>query len=130
MYETLAMSQLIGYRTGGTIHVVVNNQIGFTTVSVHSFSGLCCTDVAKAVQAPILHVNGDEPEAVIYCSRLAAEFRQKFASDVVLDIVGYRRHGHNESDEPSFTQPTMYRPSRRGLPSARCIPIASCAKAW
>ncbi|WP_019090644.1 2-oxoglutarate dehydrogenase E1 component [Komagataeibacter europaeus] len=126
VYETLAMSQLIGYRTGGTIHVVVNNQIGFTTVSVHSFSGLYCTDVAKAVQAPILHVNGDEPEAVIYCSRLAAEFRQKFASDVVLDIVGYRRHGHNESDEPSFTQPTMYkaiaaRPTIRTLYSDRLV---------
>ncbi|GEB36821.1 2-oxoglutarate dehydrogenase subunit E1 [Gluconacetobacter liquefaciens] len=109
VYETMAMSQLIGYRTGGTVHIVVNNQIGFTTVSAHAFSGLYCTDVAKAVQAPILHVNGDEPEAVIYCARLAADFRQKFATDIVLDIVGYRRHGHNESDEPSFTQPTMYK---------------------
>ncbi|POF62378.1 2-oxoglutarate dehydrogenase E1 component [Novacetimonas maltaceti] len=126
VYETLAMSQLIGYRTGGTVHVVVNNQIGFTTVSIHAFSGLYCTDIAKAVQAPIFHVNGDEPEAVVYCARLAAEFRQKFASDVVIDIVGYRRHGHNESDEPSFTQPIMYkaiaaRPTIRTLYSERLV---------
>ncbi|MBB2167052.1 2-oxoglutarate dehydrogenase E1 component [Gluconacetobacter aggeris] len=126
VYETMAMSQLIGYRTGGTVHIVVNNQIGFTTVSAHAFSGLYCTDVAKAVQAPILHVNGDEPEAVIYCARLAADFRQKFATDIVLDIVGYRRHGHNESDEPSFTQPTMYkaiaaRPTIRTLYADRLV---------
>ena len=108
VYETLAMSQLIGYRTGGTIHLVVNNQIGFTTVPAHAYSGLYCTDVAKAVQCPILHVNGDEPEAVVFCARLCAEFRQEFATDIVLDIVCYRRHGHNETDEPAFTQPIMY----------------------
>ncbi|CAI9119501.1 2-oxoglutarate dehydrogenase E1 component [Brytella acorum] len=125
-YETMAMSQLVGYRTGGTVHVVINNQIGFTTVSAHGYSGMYCTDIAKAVQAPILHVNGDEPEAAIYCARLAADFRREFNADIVLDLVCYRRHGHNEADEPAFTQPTMYkaiaaRPTTRTLYAHRLV---------
>jgi 2-oxoglutarate dehydrogenase E1 component len=112
VYETMTMSQLIGYRTGGTVHIVVNNQIGFTTVPAHAYSGLYCTDIAKAVQAPILHVNGDDPEAVVFCAELAARFRMEFATDIVVDIVCYRRHGHNETDEPAFTQPLMYKAIR------------------
>ncbi len=136
VYETLAMSQLIGYRTGGTIHVVVNNQIGFTTVPAHAYSGLYCTDIAKSIQVPILHVNGDEPEAVVFAARMAAEFRQQFATDFVLDIVCYRRHGHNENDEPAFTQPIMYRaikerPTTRELYARRLAAegVASAADA-
>ncbi|KAA5606541.1 2-oxoglutarate dehydrogenase E1 component [Roseospira marina] len=107
--ECFALSQLIGYRTGGTIHIVVNNQIGFTTNPKYARSGQYCTDIAKMIQAPILHVNGDNPEAVVHAARVAIEFRQEFHCDVVLDIVCYRRHGHNESDEPAFTQPRMYK---------------------
>jgi 2-oxoglutarate dehydrogenase E1 component len=120
VYETLAMSQLIGYRTGGSIHVVVNNQIGFTTIPAHAFSGLYCTDVAKSVQSPILHVNGDNPEAVVFAARIATEFRMEFAVDVVIDLVCYRRHGHNENDEPAFTQPLMYK-SIRALKTTRAM---------
>jgi len=106
--ETLNLSNLAGYSTGGTIHVVVNNQIGFTTTPAEARSTLYATDVAKMIQVPILHVNGDEPEAVVHCVKIAMEWRQRFGQDVVIDMVCYRRHGHNEGDEPSFTQPLLY----------------------
>jgi len=107
--ECFAASGTKGFRTGGTIHFVINNQIGFTTAPVYSRSSPYCTDVALMVQAPIFHVNGDDPEAVVHAARIATEFRQLFHKDVVLDMICYRRFGHNESDEPAFTQPLMYR---------------------
>ena len=107
--ESLDLSDLGGYRIGGTIHFVVNNQIGFTTLPTYSRSGPYCTEIAKIVQAPILHVNGDDPEAVVHVCRIATEFRQHFKRDIVIDMFCYRRHGHNEADEPMFTQPLMYK---------------------
>jgi 2-oxoglutarate dehydrogenase E1 component len=122
--ESLELSELEGFRTGGTIHVIANNQIGFTTAPSAARSSPYPSDIAKAVQAPIFHVNGDDPEAVVAVARIAVEYRQRFNKDVVVDLFCYRRHGHNETDEPAFTQPLMYRaiarhPTTRQLYAAR-----------
>ncbi len=124
--ECFALSELRGYRTGGTIHIIVNNQIGFTTNPSYSRSSPYPSDGAKVVQAPIFHVNGDDPEAVTHVAKIATEFRQTFKKDVVIDLFCYRRHGHNETDDPSFTQPIMYRtiashPTTRQLYSKRLV---------
>jgi 2-oxoglutarate dehydrogenase E1 component len=124
--ESLELSDLRGFRTGGTIHIVVNNQIGFTTSPAYARSSPYPSDIAKAVQAPIFHVNGDDPDAVVEVARAAVEYRQRFKKDVVIDLFCYRRHGHNEGDEPAFTQPLMYRaiahhPTTRQLYAERLV---------
>jgi 2-oxoglutarate dehydrogenase E1 component len=108
VYEIAQMSRLYGYNIGGTVHFVINNQVGFTTDFDDARSSVYCTDIAKITDSPVLHVNGDNPEAVMFCVRLAIEFRQKFGRDIYVDMVCYRKHGHNESDEPKFTQPHLY----------------------
>jgi len=107
--ETLNMSQLEGYRTGGTIHIIVNNQIGFTTSSVDSRSSYYATDVSKMIQAPIIHVNGNDPEAVVFAASFAIQYRNKFNGDIIIDMLSYRKYGHNEADEPTYTQPLLYK---------------------
>ncbi|HMP16808.1 MAG TPA: 2-oxoglutarate dehydrogenase E1 component, partial [Gemmatales bacterium] len=117
--ETLAMSQLQGYKTGGTLHLVVNNQVGFTTSPRDGRSTTYCTDIGKMIEAPVLHVNAEDPEACVYAAELAVEFRQRFARDVMIDLIGYRKNGHNETDDPTYTLPVMYSKIRDRKPIAQ-----------
>ena len=119
VFETLNLSQLEGYRTGGTVHIVINNQIGFTTLPEDARSTRYSTDVAKMLMVPIFHVHGEDPEALVHIIRLACDYRLEFARDVVVDVVCYRRHGHNEGDEPYYTQPQMYERIRERPPASR-----------
>jgi 2-oxoglutarate dehydrogenase E1 component len=109
VYEVVQMSELSGYKTGGTIHIVINNQVGFTTNYLDARSSTYCTDIGKVIKAPIFHINGDDVEAIIHTIRLAMDYRQTFSSDVFIDILSYRKYGHNEGDEPRYTQPTLYK---------------------
>ncbi|HZI10186.1 MAG TPA: 2-oxoglutarate dehydrogenase E1 component, partial [Myxococcus sp.] len=125
--ETLNLSGLVGYTTGGTVHVVINNQVGFTTDPHDSRSSIYATAIAQMLDIPVFHVNGDDPEACVHVARLAAEYRQTFKSDVVIDLICYRRYGHNEGDEPSFTQPQMYEVIRKH-PTVRTLYAAALAE--
>jgi 2-oxoglutarate dehydrogenase E1 component len=119
VYESIQMQDLKNYTVGGTIHVIVNNQIGFTTVPAKGRSGMYCSDLAKSINAPIFHVNADSAEDVHHAFKVAAEYRQIFNHDVVIDLIGYRKYGHNELDQPSFTQPMMYKQVAKMEPVAR-----------
>src|SRR5690606_12012588 len=109
VYEIIQMSQLDGYKTGGTIHIVINNQVGFTTNYLDARSSTYCTDIAKVTNSPVLHVNADDVESVVHAMLFALDFRMQFGSDVFIDLLGYRKYGHNEGDEPRFTQPNLYK---------------------